>query len=181
VPQSAYVLVRSLDSNVAQVLGGTSAGESGEVSLGRVDLLQFWMLFGVAVLQQAFAHLSFRRLDRARRLPVLAALHLCFAAPFVLMLVGIDWARWAALASAQSAVLMLLFARELPGSDEVPGKSRFAALTLAFLVFAAGSGYRMQGARRGMVMSPQVNVLGWWYDTEQGGAWYHGFVGPDLR
>jgi hypothetical protein len=180
LPQSAYVLVRSLDSNVAQVLGGNSL-EAAEVRLGKVDTLQFWLVFGVAALQQGFAHLSFRRLDRVRRLPVLAAFHLCFAAPFVLMLVGIDWARWAALASAQSAVLMLWFARELPVSIEAREPSRFAALALVFLIIGAGSGYRMQGARRGMVLSPQANVLGWWNDSERGGAWYHGFVGPDLR
>ena len=181
VAQSAYVLVRSLDSNVSQVLGGQAAGEAAEVSLGSVELVPFWMVLGITALQQAFAHLAFRPLDPSRWRPMRTALQLCLAAPFVLMLVGVDWARWVALASAQCAVLMLLFARELPAASEAPISRRFAVLALAFLIVAAGSGYRMQGARRGMVTSPQVNVLSWLYDTQHGTAWYHGFVGVDSR
>lgn len=176
LPRSAYVLVRGLDSNVAQVLGGQDAGEAAEVSLGKVEMIQFWMILGVAALQQVFAHLSFQPLDRARRLPILAALHLCFAAPFLLLIVGVDWARWTALASAQCAVLMLLFARDLPISNESPGPRRFVALAFAFLIVAAGSGYGMQGARRGIVMSPQANVLSWIHDTRLSPGWHQAFT-----
>jgi hypothetical protein len=172
-PRSAYVLVRSLESNVLQVLGGQSA--SSEVPLGSVELVAFWMVLGVALPQQLLAHISFLPLDRERRLPVLIALHLCFAAPFVLMSVGVDWARWAALSSAQCATLMLLFARDLPAAGEACLPRSFVAAALGFLVVAAGSGYGMQGARSGMGMSPQTNVLLWLDDMQRAKAWHDAF------
>jgi hypothetical protein len=172
-PQSAYVLVRSIGSNVAQVLGGESV--PGEVALGSVDLLSFWMVLGIAVPQQLVAYLCFRPLDRAQRLPILTALQLCFAAPFVLLSMGVDWSRWVALSSAQCAVLMLLFARDLPESIESLVPRPFVASALAFVVLAAGSGYLMQGARRAMVMSPQANVLIWSDDTQRAAVWYQAF------
>jgi hypothetical protein len=175
IPQSAYVLVRGLDSNIAQVLG-QGTGEAAEVSLGGVDMLQFWMVLAIAAFQQVFAHLAFRPLDRSASRPMLTALHLCFAAPFLLMLVGVDWARWAALGSAQCAVLMLLFARQMPAASEAPVPRRLVALALAFVIVAAGSGYAMQGARRGMVLPPQVNVLSWIHDAERSPAWYYAFL-----
>jgi hypothetical protein len=182
LPRSAYVLVRTVDSNFAQVLGGQAGGEAPEISLGTVDMLQFGMILGVAGLQQVLGHLSFQPLDRERRLPILTALHLSFAAPFVLLIVGIDWGRWVALASAQCAVLMLLFARDLPLSSEAPVPRRFAALALAFVVLAAGSGYRMHGVRRpGMLTSPQANVLSWVSDTQRSTAWHQAFVVPQVR
>ena len=175
-PRSAYVLLRGLDSNVAQVVGG----EPGPVglALGHADALTFSLVFGMAVVQQVFTHVSFRVLDRRERIATITALHLTFAAPFVLLAVGIDWERWAALASAQSAMLMMLFARGLPASSEAPVSRDYFAFALGLLVVAAGSGHPMEGARRGLVHSPQANVLDWLEDRRNSAVWYEAFLVP---
>jgi hypothetical protein len=183
-PRSTLVLLRSLDSHLGQVAGlrGAPGADPGtRPVLGSGDLLSLWLILGVAVLQQVLAHVSFRTLDRERRLPVWCALHLCFAAPFVMLLVGVDWPRWVALASAQCAVLMLLFARDLSDEGERDESRGFVVLVLSFVVVASGSSYRMLGARFGMTVSPQTNVLGWLQDMEKSDAWYEPFLRADVR
>jgi hypothetical protein len=179
-PESAFVLERSLDSDVAQVMGETTDDSNGaemkELRLGGVDPLPFELILGVAALQQLFAHLVFLALDRARRRPTLIALHLGFAAPLLLMLVGVDWQRWAAMASAQSTVMMLLFARDLPATRESPLPIGLAALALGLVVVTAGSSYEMEGARREIVESPQTSVLFLIEDAHRSRFWYQAFL-----
>jgi hypothetical protein len=179
-PRSAYVLLRPLGSNVAQVLGAEGAApESGAaqtLSLGSVDALSFWLILAVAALQQAFAHFAFAGLAAERTRAIRLALHGCFLAPFLLMAVGVDWARWVAAGSVQCAVLMLLFARRLPPEREAPITRSFALGALLVIVVAASAGIPMQGARRGIVMSPQAGVLSWWRDHQASDVWYRAFA-----
>ena len=144
--------------------------------LGAVDMLSFWLVLAVAALQQVFAHFAFAGLAPARRRAVRLALHGAFLAPCVLMLVGVDWGRWVAAGSAQCAVLMLLFARDLPETAEAPVGRNFALGTMGVLLVAAGSGIPMQGARRGIVMSPQAGVMAWLQDRRNSDAWYEAFA-----
>jgi hypothetical protein len=184
VPRSTLVLLRSLDSHLGQVAGlqgAPGAAPGTKPVLGSGDLLSLWLILGVAVLQQVVAHVSFRALDREGRLPVWVALHLSFAAPFVMLLVGVDWPRWVALASAQCAVLMLLFARDLLDAGERDEPRGFFVLVLVFVIVASGSSYRMLGARFGMTVSPQTNVLGWLHDLRASDAWYEPFLRADVR
>ncbi|MEN8162398.1 MAG: hypothetical protein ABFS41_20165, partial [Myxococcota bacterium] len=62
-PRSAYVLLRPLRSNVAQVLGAEGAvpesGAAQALALGSVDMLSFWLILAIAALQQGFAHFAF--------------------------------------------------------------------------------------------------------------------------
>jgi hypothetical protein len=112
-PRSAYVLLRPLRSNLAQVLGTDGAvPETGApLALGSADTVSFWLILGVAALQLGFAHLAFADCEPARRRAVRLALTGCFLAPLPLMIIGVDWSRWVGAGSVQCAVLMLLFAR----------------------------------------------------------------------
>jgi hypothetical protein len=178
-PRSAYVLLRPLRSNVAQVLGTDGAvpetGAAQALALGSADTVSFWLIVGVAALQLGFAHLAFAGCEPARRRAVRLVLTGCFLAPLPLMIVGVDWSRWVAAGSVQCAVLMLLFARSLPAPPRAPTRN-FVLATLLVVVLLAGAGIPMQGARRGIVMSPQAGVLGWLRDHQVAEAWYLAFA-----
>jgi hypothetical protein len=178
-PRSAYVLLRPLQSNVAQVLGTDGAvsetGVSQTLALGSADVVSFWLILAIAALQLGFAYLAFAGAEPARRRAVRLALSVCFLAPLPLMIVGVDWSRWVAAGSAQCAVLMLLFARRLPAAAEAPSPG-FGLATALVVVLLAGSGIPMQGARRGIVMSPQAGLMGWLRDHQNAEAWYLAFA-----
>jgi hypothetical protein len=176
-PRSAYVLLRPLRSNLAQVLGTDGAvPETGApLALGSADTVSFWLILGVAALQLGFAHLAFADCEPARRRAVRLALTGCFLAPLPLMIIGVDWSRWVGAGSVQCAVLMLLFARTLPAASGAPTRN-FVLATLLVVVLLAGAGVPMQGARRGIVMSPQAGVMGWLRDHRVAEAWYLAFA-----
>jgi hypothetical protein len=176
--RSAYVLLRPLGSNVAQVFdaGGAVPEVGGSLPLGSVDTLSFWHMLALAALQQVFAHFAFAGLAPVRRRAVRLALHGSFLAPLALMIVGVDWGRWVAGGSAQCAVLMLLFARGLPEAVEGLVRRNFVIATALVLVVAAGSGIPLQGARRGFAISPQAGVMTWLQDHRASKAWYEAFV-----
>jgi hypothetical protein len=186
-PRSAYVLLRPLQSNVAQVLGTDGAvpetGVSGALALGSADAVSFWLILVLVALQLGFAYLAFAGAESARRRAVRLALTGCVLAPLPLMIVGVDWSRWVAAGSVQCAVLMLLFARRLPAAPEAPSR-QFVVATALVVVLLAGSGIPMQGARRGIVMSPQAGLMGWLRDHQNAEAWYLAFaraLGPPER
>jgi hypothetical protein len=70
---------------------------------------------------------------------------------------------------------MLLFARSLPAASGAPTRN-FVLATLLVVVLLAGAGVPMQGARRGIVMSPQAGVMGWLRDHRVAEAWYLAFA-----
>ncbi|MEN8161963.1 MAG: hypothetical protein ABFS41_17980, partial [Myxococcota bacterium] len=152
------------------------SGAAQALALGSVDMLSFWLILAIAALQQGFAHFAFAGLEPARTRAVRVALHGCFLAPLALMAVGVDWARWVAAGSVQCAVLLLVFARALPAEREAPVARGFALGTLLVIIVAAGSGIPMQGARRGIVMSPQAGVMSWLRDHRNSDAWYRAFA-----
>jgi hypothetical protein len=177
--QSAYVLVRGLDSNVAQLLGredriALSDGLHGP-PLGGVVFDDFWGILPIVLLQLGLTLALLGGVPAERRRPILAAVLLCFLAPFPLMLIGIDWDRWAALASAHCATLGLLFARELPGRFEAPLSRGLALLAALFVILAASKSYTMQGARWKSAESPVAGVERFLVDWEMSPSWDRAF------
>ena len=186
--QSVYVLVRGLDSNVGQVLGRETAivladGRSGP-PLGPILRDSFFSILPFALAQLALAHFLLRSLAAERRRPAIAALYLGFLAPWPLLLVGVDWGRWVAIAAAHSATLILYFAPEFPGEGTSPfrGASPFrslgAALVVAFVILSAGTSYTMESARWGNADSPWAGVARWMQDARGSQTWDRAFVAP---
>lgn len=186
--QSAYVLVRGLDSNVAQVLGHETAialesGRSGP-PLGSILRGSFHSILPFALAQLAIAHFLLRSLVAGRRCAAVAALHLCFLAPWPLLIFGVDWGRWIAIAAAHAATLTLHFAPELadertaPFRGAPPLQKLGAALVAAFVILSAGTSYTMESARWGSADSPWAGVARWMQDARGSDGWERSFVTP---
>ncbi len=180
--QSAYVLVRGLDSNVAQVLGRETAIalENGRVGppLGPILRDSFASILPFALAQLAVALFLVRSLVGDRRRVATAAIVLGFLAPWPLLLVGVDWGRWVAIASAHCATLTLHFAPELPDERAAPFRGVGAALVAAFVILSAGTSYTMEGARWGSAETPWTGVARWMQDARGSQTWDRAFVTP---